>query len=131
MNYIDDTSSLIEEDYNDSAEYHISQYIESIENFISNYGYDRAICNLNNNHSISEIEELICNFLMREASAWNHLEIYGTLKNYPNRTIYACCYEPYGDELICIEVKDDKLYFFDKSIFKNGIRMNDINYFLK
>ena len=131
MSYLNNVSSIIEEDYYDSAEYHIAQYIESIENFIFNYGYDKAICSFNTNSSISEIERLICNFLMKKASAWNHLEIYGTLKGYPDRIIYVCCYEPYGDELICVEVKDNKLYFFDKSIFKNGIRMNDINYFLK
>ena len=111
------------EDYMDATEYHIYHYVNQIETFILNYGYNNQICSISKNDSILDIENHIRNFLVNNADAWNHLEILGTLDNLENNLVYACCYEPYGDELLYIENKNNKLFFFN--IFdKKKIKIN-------
>lgn len=100
-------------DYNDHYEETIFNYIKQVESFIDNYGYDKEICFVEKDSSIEKLEYLIKDFLILNANTWNHLEILGTLKGYPNKTIYVCCYEPYGEEVLCIENKNNKLFFFN------------------
>lgn len=114
--------------HNDTDEYYISQYINKIENFIFNYGFDKPICFVGDNIKLSIIENSIRDFLIKEVSAWNHLEIYGTLKEFKNRTIYVCCYEPYGEELICVEHKNNNLYFFKNPYHPRYIKPQYIDY---
>lgn len=116
------------DDYMDADEHYISQYIQQIESFINSYGYDKEICSIKDNSSIKEIEDNIRNFLMKEANAWNHLEIIGTLNDFSDREIYVCCYEPYGEELICVEEKNNSLFFFKTPDYKYGIKSHHINY---
>lgn len=114
-------------DYMDADEYYILQYINQIESFIAEYGYDREICTISENSSIEDIEKSIRLFLVDKANAWNHLELLGELINLPNK-VYICCYEPYGEEVIYIENRNNKLFFFntvDKGMFLND---NNINY---
>lgn len=115
--------------YNDSAEEYIFDYINHIETFIQEYGYNKIIATVSENSSIKDIEDTVRNFLISKANSWNHLEIFGTLKKYPDKDIYVCCYEPYGEEVLCIENKSNSLFFFDISDYKNGIKKSDINFF--
>ena len=117
--------------YMDADEYYIFQYINQIESFIENYGYTKEIISIKENSTIEDIENFIKDFLIKNANAWNHLEILGTLKDYPNKKIYVCCYEPYGEELLCIEEKSNKLFFFKAPNYKHGIKMEHINYLEK
>ena len=116
-----------ESHYNDSSEEYIFNYIEHIENFISNYGYNKRIGSINSDSTVSDIEDKIRNFLILNANAWNHLDIFGTLKEYSDREIYVCCYEPYGEEVLCVENISNELFFFDISKYENGIKMHHIN----
>lgn len=115
-------------DFNDREEDYIFNYIKQIRSFIDNYGYDKKITTIKDDSTIIEIEDSIRVFLIENANAWNHLEIFGELKGYPDRTIYACCYEPYGEELICVENINNELFFFDTSNYKYGVKKNDIDY---
>lgn len=118
------------DEYNtDATEERLSLYVKEMDEFIESYGYEREIASVKNNSSIQDIESEILSFLKENSKGLNHLEIYGTLKEYGERTIYVCCYEPYGDELFCVERKEQKLYFFKKPEYKYGIRMEHINYF--
>lgn len=115
--------------YEDNSEYRVFQYIKKIESFISSYGYENKICNFNKeNNSLSDIALSIKEFLVKEIGAQDYLEVYGTLKDVQDRTIYVCCYEPYGDELIFVEHIGKKLYFFDKSTYDGQIGVSHINY---
>lgn len=116
------------DDYMDASEYYIFQYINQIEDFIKNYGYTKQIGSIEKNSTIEDIENVIKDFLMKNANAWNHLEILGTLKDYPDKKVYVCCYEPYGEELLCVEEKSNKLFFFKTPNYKYGIKMKHINY---
>ena len=122
INYKDDN------DYMDAEEYYIFQYINQIESFIDNYGYTTEISSIKENSNIEDIENIVRDFLIKNANAWNHLEIFGTLKDYPNKKIYVCCYEPYGEELLCVEEKSNKLFFFKTPNYKYGIKAQHINY---
>ena len=122
---------IIESHYNDSAEEYIFNYIKHIENFISDYGYDKKIGDISNDSSLSDIEDVIRKFLILNANAWNHLDIFGTLKEYADREIYVCCYEPYGEEVICVENISNELFFFDISKYKNGINISHIKHIEK
>lgn len=115
-------------DYMDAEEYYISQYVKSIEDFINNYGYSKEICSIDKNASVKDIEDMIKNFMITNANSWNYLEIFGTLKDIPDRDIFVCCYEPYGDELFCIEKKDNKLFFFKYRNRINNLNFKHINY---
>lgn len=123
-----DKDDEICDDYMDAEEYYIFQYINQIESFINNYGYINEIGSLKENSNIEEIENVVKDFLMKNANAWNHLEIFGTLKDFPDKKVYVCCYEPYGEELLCVEEKSNKLFFFKTPNYKHGIKMKHINY---
>lgn len=125
---ITDEMNEYENDYMDASEYYIFQYINQIESFINNYGYTKEIASLKENFNVEDIETTIRKFLVENASGWNHLEIFGTLKDYPTKKVYICCYEPYGEEVFCIEERDNKLFFFDISDYNYGIKTKHINY---
>lgn len=125
---ITDEMNEYENDYMDACEEYIFKYINQIESFINNYGYTKEICSIEESSNIDEIEIILRKFLVENANGWNHLEIFGTLKDYPNKKVYVCCYEPYGEEVFCIEEKNHKLFFFDISNYKHGIKSKHINY---
>lgn len=116
------------DDYMDASEYYIFQYTNQIESFINNYGYTKEICSIEEHFNIEDIENIIREFLVKNANSWNHLEIFGTLKDYPAKKVYICCYEPYGEEVFCVEERENKLFFFDISNYKHGIKRKHINY---
>lgn len=123
-----DEMNEYDNDYMDACEEYIFKYINQIESFINNYGYKKEIVSLKENFNVEDIETTIRKFLVENANGWNHLEIFGTLKDFPDKKVYVCCYEPYGEEVFCVEEKDNKLFFFNISNYKHGIKSKHINY---
>lgn len=114
--------------YMDSCEQYILGYINNIENFIKDYGYHNPFGYISNINNIKEIESNILEFFKRNNNRLDYLEILGTLKALPNKKVYVCCYEAYGDEVFCIELKNNNIFFFDFSNSSEDIKIKDINY---
>lgn len=114
--------------YMDSCEEYILGYINNIENFIKNYGYNNPIGYISNSNNINQIESNLLEFFKRNNNRLDYLEILGTLKVLSNKMVYVCCYEAYGDEVFCIEVKNNNIFFFDFSRYLEIIKIKDINY---
>ena len=99
----------------DKEENNIQEYIQNIEEFLNSFDKKNPISTESvRGKKIEFIANIIKDFLVNQASALNYLEIFGTLDIH-DRTIYVCCYEPYGDELFYIEDKNGLLYLIDKN----------------
>lgn len=112
----------------DAAEYRLNFYIEDMERFIDEYGYKKEIAIVNKDTSIVDLENILLKFLKENSKGLDFMEILGTLKDFEDSEVYVCCYEPYGDEIFCVELKDEKVFFFNTKDYKNDIKMSDINY---
>ena len=114
----------------DAAEYTISLYVEDMERFINEYGFEKEIISIKDNDTISDIEIKLLKFLKYNSKGLDFMEILGTLKGLDS-IVYVCCYEPYGDEVFCVEYKNDGLYFYDTKEYAHGIKMQHIDYIEK
>lgn len=115
--------------YMDSCENQILHYIKEIESIINNYGYKKIISSIDDISNLSYIEFILNDFFNQSNTKLDYLEILGTLKGFSNRLIYVCCYEPYGGEVFCIEVKDNNIIFFNSNKYLKNIKRSDIEYF--
>ena len=74
----------------DAAEYTISLYVEDMERFINEYGFEKEIISIKDNDTISDIEIKLLKFLKDNSKGLDFMEILGTLKGLDS-IVYVCC----------------------------------------